>query len=414
MGEYQLVPDISMNSAPVYRHTGGGGCLYYNNNNNWAVNKHEINPTEADIVNNKEDQSKDIPPVTGWQDNPTIKALRCHSSEKLTSPNPCTPPLTVMGKCILPPKEDEDRPKIDIFLNPEKAAAKNHIISLKMNQSNEYFKNSNMTTVFPELFHLLWFSSLPCTEDSTNQVMLKSCKVGGLEVQCGDYFSKVPTDLGMCCAINMEKSLKDSKYTKLIETMQNISENTGSGNAEKKTVAAAEGINNGLRVVLDLHSNFESFGSIENDFRAFRVYIGQPTEFPGLQKRSLVIEPGREHFIDLRSQVFSSSDGIKQLEPEKRNCFFSTEGSLEFYEEYTFTNCILECGIKAAENITGCIPWYLPHSSDSSVCDPWVTMEFRKLLENLQTNSSLCNHCLPDCFLTRTTASTSSARFRSL
>ena len=60
MGEYQLVPDISMNSAPVYRHTGGGGCLYYNNNNNWAVSKHEINSTQADIINDKEEQSKII------------------------------------------------------------------------------------------------------------------------------------------------------------------------------------------------------------------------------------------------------------------------------------------------------------------------------------------------------------------
>ena len=216
----------------------------------------------------------------------------------------------------------------------------------------------------------------------------------------------------MCCAINIEKSLKESSYTNLVETMQNTSENSGTEYVEKKTVGAAEGINNGLRVVLDLHSNFESFGSIENDFRAFRMYIGQPTEFPGLQKRSLVIEPGREHFIDLSSQVFSSSDGIKQLAPDKRNCFFNTEGSLEFYTEYTYTNCILECGIKAAEKTTGCIPWYLPHSSDSSVCDPWITMEFRKLLEQLQINSSLCNHCLPDCVLTRTTALTSSARFR--
>ena len=269
-----------------------------------------------------------------------------------------------------------------------------------------------MSTLFPELFHLLWFSSLPCTEGPTEQVMAKSCKVGGLEVHCGDYFSKVPTDLGMCCAINMEESLKESEYAQLVETMQKTSENSGSGNVEKKAVAAAEGINNGIRVVLDLHSNFESFGSIENDLRAFRVYIGQPTEFPAMQKRSLIIEPGREHFIDLTSQVFSSSDGIKHLDPEKRNCFFSTEGSLEFYKEYTYTNCILECGIKAAEKTTACIPWYLPHSSDSSVCDPWDTMEFRKLLEQLQTNSSLCNHCLPDCVLTRTTAASSSARFR--
>ena len=157
MGEYQLVPDTTMNNAPVYRQTGGGGCLYYNNNNNWAVNKHEINPTEADIVNGNEEQSKDNPPENGWQNNPTIKAERCHISEKLTSANTCIPPINMMGECRVPPNEEEDvrppkeeeamRPRIDIFLNPDKSVAKNHIIRLKKNQSNEYFRNSNMSIV---------------------------------------------------------------------------------------------------------------------------------------------------------------------------------------------------------------------------------------------------------------------------
>ena len=66
MGEYQLVPDITMNNAPVYRHTEGAGCLYYNNNDNWAINKRDINPTDADIINDKEEQSNDNPPETGW------------------------------------------------------------------------------------------------------------------------------------------------------------------------------------------------------------------------------------------------------------------------------------------------------------------------------------------------------------
>ena len=207
--------------------------------------------------------------------------------------------------------------------------------------------------------------------------------MGGQEVNCADYFSKVPTDLGMCCAINVENNLKESEYTQLIKTMQNITEND-----EKKSVPATEGINNGLSIVLDLHSASESLGSIENDFRAFRVYIGQPTEFPALQKRGLIIEPGREHFVDLTSQVFSSSDGIKSLDPKKRNCFFNKEGSLEFYEEYTYTNCMLECGIKETEKVTDCIPWYLPHGPDSPVCDPWMTMDFRKLMESFQVNKN--------------------------
>ena len=48
MGEYELLPDITMNNAPVYRN--GVGCLYYNNNGNWAVNKDSIDPSDASYV----------------------------------------------------------------------------------------------------------------------------------------------------------------------------------------------------------------------------------------------------------------------------------------------------------------------------------------------------------------------------
>ena len=160
-----------------------------------------------------------------------------------------------------------------------------------------------------------------------------------------------------------------------------------------------------------MHSNYESFGSVEYDFRAFRLYIGQPTEFPSPLKRSLMIQPGHEHFIDLTHQVFSTS-GINNLSPDIRNCYFRTEGDLSYYDEYTYTNCMLECGIKGAEKIVGCIPWYLPRGENSSVCDPWNTKQFRKQLGQAEENSSFCAHCLPDCEFIKTTATTSSARFR--
>ena len=391
-----MVPDITMNNAPVYRHKGGAtACIYLNNNGQWSVNRDDIDPTEADIVNGKQDQSKESVPGNSWIDNPTLKAERCHSTAELTTANPCIPPLTLSERdCVLSAVEPE-MPLIDIFLNPQKNESKTQLIANEKNLSSEYFKNANMSTLFPELFQLLWYSSLPCTDAELQGVlgqadlqgvlgetMIRSCQVGGKEVNCADYFSKVPTDLGMCCALNVEKSLKESEYTQLVETMQDIS-----GSVEKKTVAASEGINNGLSVVLDLHSNLESFGSIENDFRAFRVYIGQPTEFPAFQKRSLIIEPGHEHFIDLTSEVFSSSDGIKHLDPLKRNCYFNSEGDLEYYEEYTYINCKLECGIKEAQKLTECIPWYLPRTQDSLVCDPWMTMEFRKVLESVQAKN---------------------------
>ena len=216
----------------------------------------------------------------------------------------------------------------------------------------------------------------------------------------------------MCCAVNVENNMRESDYTDLVQTMQNSSRYSLNKSGNKHKIAGAVGIKNGLRLVLDLHSNFESFGSIETDFRAFRIFIGQPTEFAALQERSLIIEPGREHFIDLTSQVFSSS-GIKHIHPKDRNCNFKSEGSLEFFKEYTYTNCRLECGIKATEKEVGCIPWYLPHDpSNSTTCDPWKTILFRKLLTRKGSNSSLCSHCLADCELVETSVTASSGILR--
>ena len=102
-----------------------------------------------------------------------------------------------------------------------------------------------------------------------------------------------------------------------------------------------------------------SFGTLGQEYDAFNVFIGQPEEFPMIMEKSLQLQPGREHFIDLSARVVSTND-IKDIDPEARECYFNDEGELEFYEKYTFSNCMLECAILEAEKKLDCIPWYLP------------------------------------------------------
>ena len=121
------------------------------------------------------------------------------------------------------------------------------------------------------------------------------------------------------------------------------------------------GRRNGLRLTLDLHSNTVSFGTEQKDHNAFNVFIGQPREFPMMMEKSLQLQPGHEHFIELSASVVSNtSDFQKDILPEARECYFSDEGNLEFYEGYTFSNCRLECAIKKSEDIYNCTPWHLP------------------------------------------------------
>ena len=194
--------------------------------------------------------------------------------------------------------------------------------------------------------------------------MLVSCEVAGTKTDCSSFFTRVPTDSGMCCALNWKNALRTSEYRSMVESMQ--------ASTASHTVLSQSGEKGGLRLVLDLHSNRVSFGTLNQDFNAFRVFIGQSAEFPVGKQRSLKLQPGREHFVELKAQVGNfhtilliyfkvvSTNDIRSIAPEARNCYFEDEMDLTFYEKYTFINCRQECTILAVEKTLGCIPWYLP------------------------------------------------------
>ena len=209
-----------------------------------------------------------------------------------------------------------------------------------------------MSSVYPELFRLLWLSTLPCFEEEHKEEhMLLSCELAGLKVDCSDLFTRVPTDSGMCCALNTENSLKTSEYGNLVENMQK--------DKKTKNVKSQEGIRNGLKLTLDLHSNTVSFGSLDEQHNDFKMFIGEPAQFPMIREKGISLQPGMEHFVALSATVATSKD-IRGIVPEARSCLFTEEGDLEFYKSYTFSNCWLECKIKEAEKKHKCIPWYLP------------------------------------------------------
>ena len=101
----------------------------------------------------------------------------------------------------------------------------------------------------------------------------------------------------MCCALNSVDAIRNTTYGSLVAEMQNHllkSENK---------VATSVGKKEGLTLVLDLHSNYASFGTVTDNYNAFNLFIGGPTEFPVLRERSLQLEPGKEHSLEFFGQV---------------------------------------------------------------------------------------------------------------
>ena len=125
--------------------------------------------------------------------------------------------------------------------------------------------------------------------------MLVSCEVAGQQTNCSSLFTRVPTDSGMCCALNWKNTLRNSDFKDLVESMQD--------NTADSKMPSNSGEQSGLRLILDLHSNRVSFGTLDKDYNAFKVFIGKPEEFPLLRQRSLKLQPGLENFVELNAQV---------------------------------------------------------------------------------------------------------------
>ena len=85
-----------------------------------------------------------------------------------------------------------------------------------------------------------------------------------------------------------------------------------------------------------------------------------PDDFPLVRDRGFVIGPGQEAFVGVDgADVYSTLDA-KTVSPIKRKCYFHQEKNLQYYANYTRSNCINECSFMYMEHKGGCVPYYFP------------------------------------------------------
>ena len=66
-------------------------------------------------------------------------------------------------------------PDVDVFLNPTKENLREKVVSQKEENAKKYFDNVDMKSLYPELFDILWESSLPCfgTSESVEHLIVQ-------------------------------------------------------------------------------------------------------------------------------------------------------------------------------------------------------------------------------------------------
>lgn len=242
---------------------------------------------------------------------------------------------------------------------------------------------------------------------------------------CRHLFTPVPTDAGLCCAFNSRAIIRAGEcgapgeatdYACLVKELQAEAGRTDldDGGAGPGTMdglrPAGAGRRWGLQVILDQHSNLDSPGTIYSNDNSFKVFIGEPSEFPLLSADHLLLAAGRQHAVRLSATHLRSGAGVRGVPVAQRGCLFPDELDLQFYSSYSYRTCMFECALLHAASEVGCTPWYLPTTPNTTLCTPWQAATFTAALDT--TTPSSCPHCLPDCEATTYTTTSSSAPLR--
>jgi len=299
----------------------------------------------------------------------------------------------------------------------------------KIVELQESYKKLDMLKSYQGIFSSLWYGASSCVGiqgitsinpplpdveyaqlNSLDRSFLKYCSWKGVPIECAAIFKTIPTDSGLCCAFNMklaEDIYRSRSYTNLVKNLQDYERNNTVSDPSLPNWYTSFGEPNsfagrkkGLFVILDAHGDLIANTSLQQDYLSINGLVSYSGSFPYMAEEAFEVKPGYHNIISLNAMRVDADDSMHSLEPDSRNCRFYDESSiLKIYKNYTYSNCLFECGLLKAYDIHKCIPWYFPFYDDTFlICDPWVTKDFLDYMSN--TVSENCEKCLPECSTT--------------
>lgn len=109
------------------------------------------------------------------------------------------------------------------------------------------------------------------------------------------------------------------------------------------------------------------------------MLLSNPIETPKMADFGFFMRPGLEARIAVKPRKIDSTETLKNIDIEKRQCFFPEERYLQFYRfvrirraklrtrrdffsfrSYTEKNCKLECQANRTLKSCNCVPYFLP------------------------------------------------------
>jgi hypothetical protein len=93
---------------------------------------------------------------------------------------------------------------------------------------------------------------------------------------------------------------------------------------------------------------------------SLQLLLHNPVETPKISDFGLLIAPGREYRMKIKPTINTAAKSLRYVKQRDRQCAYSGEKYLQFYNTYTQRNCMLECEANYTLLMCNCVPVYLP------------------------------------------------------
>lgn len=77
--------------------------------------------------------------------------------------------------------------------------------------------------------------------------------------------------------------------------------------------------------------------------QGFKILLHTPGEIPRVSKQYFRVPQRQEVVVSVKPNMITTSEGLADYAPERRQCYFNKERDLKFFKVYTQSNCELEC-----------------------------------------------------------------------
>ncbi|XP_045477140.1 pickpocket protein 28-like [Harmonia axyridis] len=292
-------------------------------------------------------------------------------------------------------------------------------------------REGNLTTSFQSLEFLK--EAAPSFQD-----MLWACKWTLMNETCENFFVPTLTEDGICYTFNMldrEELLTNAvflhgDYMKHGRNSEGWTLEKGyPPNSPKDTFprrAISAGAKAGFYLLLRLYDQDLDY-VCRGPVQGFKILLHHPAAIPQVGTQYFRAPLNQEMVVSIKPDMMTTSEGLRNYDPRRRQCYFPEERQLLYYKSYTQESCNIECMSNYTYRRCGCVAYHMPHRENMDICGSGnikCMIDARNELMSRQVNQGIhsqnqeleemqvsdCN-CLPGCTTLTYNAETSQAGF---